>query len=131
MSSVNKAIILGRLGADPEIRTVGDNTFATVRVATTETWKDKSGQRQESTEWHTVTLFNKLADIAGKYLKKGSSVYFEGKIKTRKWQDKDGADRYTTEVHASEMRLLGGKSGGDSEPAAKSNDQGAGNDFPF
>jgi len=112
MSSVNKVILVGNLGADPEIRTFSDgNSVCTLRMATTEKWRDKaSGEPKEVTEWHRVVLFRQLGEIAGRYLKKGSSVYIEGKLKTRKWQDKSGLDRFTTEIEATEMRMLGSRS---------------------
>lgn len=111
MSSVNKAIIVGRLGKDPEIRYMPNgDAVANVTVATSETWRDKqSGEKKETTEWHRVVFFRKLAEIASQYLKKGSQVYIEGKITTRKWQDKDGQERYTTEIVANEMTMLGGR----------------------
>ena len=111
MSSVNKAIILGNLGNDPEMRYLpSGEAVANLSIATTETWKDKSGQKQESTEWHKVSFFGKTAEVCGQYLKKGSSVYVEGSIKTRKWTDKDGIDRYSTEIRGDKMQMLGGKS---------------------
>jgi single-strand DNA-binding protein len=98
-NGINKVILVGNLGADPEVRQLPNgNTVANLRIATSETWKDNSGQKQERTEWHTVTMFGKVADVAGQYLTKGSKVYIEGKLRTRKWQDKNGNDRYTTEV---------------------------------
>lgn len=111
---VNKAIILGTLGKDPEVKyTAGGNAVASISVATNESWKDKNtGENVEKTEWHRIVLFGKLADIAGQYLKKGAQVYFEGKIQTRKWQDQNGQDRYTTEIVANEMQMLGGSSQG-------------------
>ncbi len=112
MASLNKAILIGNLGADPETRymTNGD-CVCNIRLATTDTWKDKaSGEQREATEWHRVVLYRRLAEVASEYLKKGSQVYIEGRIKTRKWQDKDGQDRYTTEVEATEMKMLGGRS---------------------
>jgi len=115
MASVNKVILIGNLGKDPETRYLpnGDAVCNFV-VATSETWKDKStGEKQEATEWHRINVFRKLAEICGQYLKKGSPVYIEGKLKTRKWQDKDGQDRYTTEIIADEMRMLGGKPTGE------------------
>lgn len=118
MSSVNKVIIVGRLGADPEVRTFqsGDKV-ANLRVATSESWKDKqTGERQERTEWHTVAIFGGMAEVAERYLKKGSQVYLEGQLQTRKWQDQSGADRYSTEVvlrpFAGSLTLLGGAPGG-------------------
>ena len=113
MASVNKVILVGNLGADPDVRYMpnGDQV-TTVRLATTESWKDKnSGEKREMTEWHRVVFYRKLAEIAGQYLRKGSQVYLEGRIKTRKWQDKDGQDRYTTEIEATEMQMLGGRQG--------------------
>ena len=114
MASVNKVIIVGNLGKDPETRYAPSGDAVTnIFVATTETWKDKaSGEKREATEWHRVVFFGKLAEIAGQYLKKGSQVYLEGKLKTRKWQDKDGQDRFTTEINADEMKMLGSKGDG-------------------
>jgi single-strand DNA-binding protein len=115
MASINKVILIGNLGADPETRYTASNDAVTnIRIATTETWKDKSGEKQERTEWHNVVFFGKLAEIAGEYLKKGRQVYVEGSLRTRKWQDKNGQDRYTTEVVASDMKMLGSRSGGTS-----------------
>ena len=112
MASVNKVILVGNLGRDPETRYMPDGGAITnISIATTSTWKDKSGEKQEATEWHRVAFFGKLAEIAGEYLKKGSQVYVEGKLKTRKWQDKDGQDKYTTEVIADAMQMLGGRQG--------------------
>jgi len=128
---VNKAIIVGTLGRDPEVKyTAGGSAVVNVSVATNESWKDKStGENVEKTEWHRIVIFGKLAEIAAQYLKKGSQVYFEGKIQTRKWQDQSGQDRYSTEIVANEMQMLGGRadaSGGtadfkpqQSQPAAK------------
>jgi single-strand DNA-binding protein len=123
MASVNKVILIGNLGADPETRYLPSGDAVTnIRIATTDAWKDKSGEKQEHTEWHRVAFFGKLAEIAGEYLKKGSPVYVEGRIRTRKWQDKDGQDRYSTEIVADRMQLLGGRAGGSEamprEPAA-------------
>lgn len=117
---VNKAIILGTLGQDPEIRYTGSGAaVATVSIATNEQWKDKNtGETQERTEWHRVVFFSRLAEIVGEYLRKGSQVYVEGRIQTRKWQDKEGNDRYTTEIVANEMQMLGGKSSSDAPPPA-------------
>lgn len=114
---INKVIIVGNLGADPEVRyTQGGNAVATISVATSESWRDKqTGETQEKTEWHRVVLFSRLGEIAGEYLKKGSKVYIEGRLQTKKWQDPDGQDRYTTEIIAGEMQMLdgpGGASGG-------------------
>lgn len=112
MSSVNKAIILGRLGRDPEVRyTQGGEAVANLSVATSERWKDKNGEKQERTEWHRVTLWGRTAEIAGEYLKKGSLCYVEGRLQTRKYTDKDGVERYTTEVVGDQLRLLSGQGG--------------------
>src|SRR5574340_280924 len=110
MSSVNKVIILGRLGKDPETRYMTNGEAVTnFSIATSETWKDKSGEKQEKVEWHNITAYRKLGEIIGEYVKKGSLIYIEGKLQTRKWQDKDGKDRYTTEIIADHMQMLGGK----------------------
>ena len=112
MASVNKVILIGNLGRDPETRYMPDGGAVTnVSVATTEAWKDKNGEKQEKTEWHRVAFFGKLAEIAGEYLKKGSQVYVEGRLQTRKWQDKDGQDKYTTEIVANAMQMLGSRQG--------------------
>lgn len=112
MASVNKVILIGNLGQDPEVRYMPNgDAVANMTVATSEKWKDKNGEKQEKTEWHRVTLYRKVAEIAGEYLTKGSSVYIEGKLETRKWTDKAGAERYTTEIIASEMKMLGKKDG--------------------
>ena len=122
MASVNKVILIGNLGADPETRYLpSGDAITNIRIATTEAWKDKGGEKQEHTEWHRIAFFGKQAEIAGQYLKKGSPVYVEGRIRTRKWQDKDGQDRYSTEIVADRMQLLGSRGGGDTmarEPAA-------------
>jgi len=111
--SVNKVILVGRLGKDPETRYMTSGEAVTnATLATSENWKDKSGEKQERTEWHNLVFYRRLAEIAGEYLKKGSQVYIEGKIQTRKWQDKEGKDRYTTEIVVNEMQMLGAKSGG-------------------
>ena len=113
MASVNKVILIGNLGRDPEVRYLPDGGAITnVSIATTESWKDKNGEKQEKTEWHRVAFFGKLAEIAGEYLKKGSQVYVEGRLQTRKWQDKDGNDKYTTEIVADRMQMLGSRQGG-------------------
>lgn len=111
---VNKAIIVGTLGQDPEIRyTANGGAVANISVATNESWRDKAtGEAQERTEWHRIVMFGKLAEIAQQYLKKGSQGYFEGRIQTRKWQDNEGKDRYSTEIVANEMQMLGGRAGG-------------------
>ena len=115
MASINKVMLIGNLGKDPEIRYMpSGDAIANLTLATTENWKDKAGEKQEKTEWHRVSMFGRMAEIAGEYLKKGSSVYIEGKLQTRKWQDKEGNDRYTTEIVANEMKMLGSRaSGGD------------------
>jgi len=111
---VNKVILIGNLGKDPEVRYMPSGSAVTnVTIATSESWKDKqSGEQQERTEWHNIVFFNRLAEIAGEYLKKGSKVYVEGSLRTRKWQDKEGKDRYTTEIVAGEMQMLDSKGGG-------------------
>lgn len=111
MASVNKTTLVGNLGADPEIRYMPDGTAtATLAIATTDAWKDRTtGEKKEKTEWHRVVFFKGLAEIAEKYLKKGSQIYVEGKLRTRKWTDKDGIDRYTTEIVGREMQMLGKK----------------------
>src|SRR5919109_2842380 len=113
MASVNKVIIVGNLGADPETKYLPSGDAVTnIRVATTDKWKDKaSGEMKEATEWHRIAFFGRLAEIAGEYLKKGSQVYVEGRIRTRKWQDKEGQDRYSTEIVADGMQMLGSRSG--------------------
>ncbi|TVQ04973.1 MAG: single-stranded DNA-binding protein [Balneolaceae bacterium] len=120
MSSLNKAMIIGRLGQDPEVRYTQSNTaFANMSVATSEKYKDRNGELQETTEWHRVVVWGRLAEICQEYLKKGSLVYFEGPIQTREWEDKDGQKRYTTEIKALNMQMLDsrGGSGGSSAPA--------------
>ncbi len=114
MASVNKVTLIGNLGRDPEVRyTPNGAAVCNVSIATTRNWKDKnSGDKVEETEWHRVVFYDRLAEIAGEYLKKGRSVYVEGRLKTRKWQDKDGKDNYTTEIVAEQMQLLGGREGG-------------------
>ena len=123
MASVNKVILVGNLGRDPETRyTTGGDAVTNIRVATTDTWKDKNGEKQEKTEWHTVVFFGRQAEIAGEYLKKGRQVYVEGRLQTRKWQDKEGQDRYTTEIVADRMQMLGSREGSGapaSEPAER------------
>lgn len=125
--SVNKVILVGRLGKDPETRYMTNGEAVTnATLATSENWKDKSGEKQEKTEWHNLVFYRRLAEIAGEYLKKGSQVYVEGKLQTRKWQTKEGQDRYTTEIIVNEMQMLGSKSGGgnfevvESKPASLS-----------
>jgi single-strand DNA-binding protein len=110
MASVNKAIILGNLGNDPEVRYMPNGDAAcNFSVATTEKYKDKGGEQKEQTEWHRVSFFGKLAEVCGEYLKKGSAVYVEGRIQTRKWTDKEGVERYTTEIRGDRMQMLGGR----------------------
>ena len=136
MASVNKVILVGNLGADPDVRYMpnGDQV-TTVRLATTESWKDKnSGEKREITEWHRVVFYRKLAEIVGQYSKKGSQLYVEGRIRTRKWQDKDGQDRYTTEIEGLELQMLGSRQG-TSTPNPASGGAGCGadsdQDIPF
>lgn len=113
---VNKVILIGNLGADPEVRYMpSGGAVVNINIATTDSWKDKNtGDRQERTEWHRVVFFNKLAEIAGEYLRKGSQVYVEGSLRTRKWQGQDGQDRYTTEVVVTDLQMLGGRNGSSS-----------------
>ena len=151
--SVNKVILIGRLGKDPETRYMTNGEAVTnATLATSENWKDKSGEKQEKTEWHNLVFYRRLAEIAGEYLKKGSQIYVEGKLQTRKWQTKEGQDRYTTEIVVNEMTMLGGKSSGSGSfevvesksdapsssassakpaPAAKSNFDNFDDDIPF
>ena len=121
MASVNKAIIVGNLGRDPEVRYLpGGDAVARITVATTDKFKDKqTGEAREQTEWHRISFFGKLAEIAGQYLKKGSQVYVEGSIHTRKWTDKDGQEKYSTEIKGQSMRMLGGKPEGQSSAPAR------------
>lgn len=110
MASLNRVMLIGNLGRDPEVRYMTNGeAVANFSIATTESWKGKDGQKQEKTDWHNIIMFRKLAEIAGQYLKKGSSVYVEGKLQTRKWQDKSGQDRYTTEIIADVLKMLDGK----------------------
>ena len=113
MASVNKVILIGNLGKDPETRYApSGDAICNITLATTDTWRDKAtGEKREATEWHRVVFFGKLAEIAGQYLRKGSAAYIEGSLRTRKWQDKDGQDRYTTEIRADEMKMLGSRQG--------------------
>jgi len=113
MPSVNKLILLGNLGRDPELRFLPNgDAVCNFSIATTDSWKDKAGEKQEKTEWHNIVMYRKLAEIAGEYLKKGRPVYLEGRLQTRKWQTKDGQDRYTTEIVADNMQMLGGRDTG-------------------
>src|SRR2546429_9623008 len=108
MASVNKVILIGNLGRDPETRyTTGGDAVTNIRIATTDTWKDKAGEKQEKTEWHSVVFFGRQAEIAGEYLKKGRQIYVEGRLQTRKWQDKEGRERYTTASGAGRRRICG------------------------
>ena len=119
MASVNKVILVGNLGRDPETRYMpSGDAITNITIATTDSWKDKAtGEKRDATEWHRIAFFGKLAEIAGQYLKKGSQVYVEGSLRTRKWQDKDGQERYTTEIRADSMQMLGGRAGAGSGPA--------------
>ncbi|RMX08869.1 single-stranded DNA-binding protein [Corticibacter populi] len=119
MASLNKVTLIGNLGRDPELRTFPDGgRVCNVSLATTETWKDReTGERREQTEWHNVVFNNKLAEIAGEYLEKGSSIYVEGRLRTRKWQDKDGVNRYTTEIRGDSMKMLGSPRKGNNSDA--------------
>lgn len=136
---LNKVTLIGNLGADPDVRYLpSGEPVANLRVATTERYKDKAGVQQEETEWHRVSFFGKQAEVCGKYLKKGSQVYIEGKIKTRKWQDNSGQDQYTTEIKGSEMKMLGGRSSAPADtsapapaPAGQANGGGQNDDIPF
>jgi len=129
---INKVIIIGSLGRDPELRqTAGGSAVANLNIATTEAWKDKqTGEKKETTEWHRVVLFGKTAEIAGEYLKKGRTVYIEGRLQTRKWQDKDGADRYSTEIVGSDMQMLGGGEGRGEGGRQSGGDPAWGSDLP-
>ncbi|MFP5405173.1 MAG: single-stranded DNA-binding protein, partial [Gammaproteobacteria bacterium] len=128
MAAVNKVILIGNLGRDPESRsTPSGSAICNVSIATTRNWKDKaSGERREETEWHRVVFFDRLAEIAGEYLRKGRSVYVEGRLKTRKWTDKDGVERYSTEVIAEEMQMLGSREGGGDEGGYSGGSRGGG-----
>ncbi len=143
MASVNKAIIIGNLGKDPEVRySASGVAVCNVSVATTRAWKTKEGEKQEETEWHRVVFYDKLAEIPGEYLKKGRPVYVEGRLKTRKWQDKDGVDKYTTEIVCDHMQMLGARDDAPAErkvekvPPKQAQKQGGGfdsmdDDIPF
>jgi single-strand DNA-binding protein len=134
MASVNKVILVGNLGRDPETRyTTGGDAVTNIRLATTDTWKDKNGEKQEKTEWHSIVFYGRQAEIAAEYLKKGRQIYVEGRLQTRKWQDKEGQDRYTTEIVADRMQMLGnreGAGGGSSEPPAERERERAGAGAP-
>lgn len=139
MASVNKVILIGNLSADPERRAFPNgDTVANLRLATTDKWKDRqTGEDREQTEWHRIVLYRRLAEIAAQYLKKGAPVYIEGRLRTRKWQDKDGQDRYTTEVEASELRMLGAAPGKNTDRNSPPMNSTAGStydpgeDYPF
>lgn len=137
MASVNKVIILGNLGADPETRFLPSGDAVTnIRVATTDRYKDKAtGEMKEVTEWHRIAFFGRLAEVAGEYLKKGSAVYVEGKLQTRKWTNKDGVDQYSTDIRADQMQMLGSKGDAPEKPKPKSGDAGGfasmADDIPF
>ena len=124
MPSVNKVMLLGNLGRDPEVRTFPNgDSVCNFSIATSTSWKDKaSGEKKEKTEWHNIVMYRKLAEIAGEYLKKGSSIFVEGSLQTRKWQTKEGQDRYTTEVVADTMQMLGGKDNRTDEPSKSDDD---------
>ena len=121
MASVNRVTIIGNVGKDPEVRFTQDGSaICNISVATSSSWKDKTtGEKREETEWHKVVFYKRLAEIAGEYLRKGRSVYIEGRLKTRKWQNKEGVDQYTTEIIADQMQMLGGRDDGDSAPAER------------
>jgi single-strand DNA-binding protein len=127
---INKVILVGNLGADPETRAMpSGTTVANLRIATSESWRDKqSGEQQERTEWHRVVLFGRLGEVAAEYLKKGSQVYIEGSLRTRKWQDKSGVERYSTEIVGNDMQMLGGRGGGGAAGAAPGGGGGGGYD---
>ncbi|GKS69569.1 single-strand binding protein [Nitrosomonas sp. PY1] len=126
MASINKVILIGNLGKDPETRYMSSGEAVTnITLATTDTWKDKNGEKQEKTEWHRVTFYRKLAEIAGEYLKKGRSVYVEGRLETRKWTDKNGIERYTTDIIATDMKMLGSRTGSGSFEAPVDHEENA------
>lgn len=137
MAGVNKVILVGRLGADPEIRyTPSGAAVANFTLATSENWKDKDGQKQEKTEWHKIVVFSKLAEICGEYLNKGKQIYIEGRIQTRSWEDRDGNKKYTTEIVANQMQMLGSpgqkqQSAPSSAPRAGENEPPELDDIPF
>jgi single-strand DNA-binding protein len=130
MASVNKVILVGNLGRDPEVRLMANGeAVCNFSIATTDSWKDKSGTKQEKTEWHNIVMYRKLAEIAGEYLKKGRPVYIEGRLQTNKWQTKEGQDRYTTEIVADQMQMLGGRDAAPpNQPDVGASNQG---DDPF
>jgi len=121
MASVNKVILIGNLGKDPDTRYMSNGDAVTrITLATTDTWKDKSGEKKEKTEWHTVVFYRKLAEIAGEYLKKGRSVYVDGRLETKKWTDKNGVERYTTQIIADDMKMLGNRPADDQQQSNQS-----------
>ena len=124
MPSVNKVILMGNLGKDPEVRFMPNgDAVCNFSIATTDSWKDKAGERQEKTEWHNIVMYRRLAEIAGEYLKKGRPVYIEGRLQTRKWQTKEGQDRYTTEIIADSMQMLGGRDGASAQLGSNTEDK--------
>jgi single-strand DNA-binding protein len=124
MPSVNKVILMGNLGKDPEVRFMPNgDAVCNFSIATTDSWKDKAGERQEKTEWHNIVMYRRLAEIAGEYLKKGRPVYIEGRLQTRKWQTKEGQDRYTTEIIADSMQMLGGRDGASAQLGSNAEDK--------
>jgi single-strand DNA-binding protein len=130
MPSVNKVILMGNLGRDPEVRFMPNgDAVCNFSIATTDSWKDKAGERQEKTEWHNIVMYRRLAEIAGEYLKKGRPVYLEGRLQTRKWQTKEGQDRYTTEVIADSMQMLGGRDGAPTQESQPSSQPEARDEF--
>jgi single-strand DNA-binding protein len=130
MPSVNKVILMGNLGRDPEVRFMPNgDAVCNFSIATTDSWKDKAGERQEKTEWHNIVMYRRLAEIAGEYLKKGRPVYLEGRLQTRKWQTKEGQDRYTTEVIADSMQMLGGRDGAPSQESQPNSQPEARDEF--
>ena len=130
MPSVNKVILMGNLGRDPEVRFMPNgDAVCNFSIATTDSWKDKAGERQEKTEWHNIVMYRRLAEIAGEYLKKGRPVYLEGRLQTRKWQTKEGQDRYTTEVIADSMQMLGGRDGAPAQESQASSQPDTKNEF--
>jgi single-strand DNA-binding protein len=130
MPSVNKVILMGNLGRDPEVRFMPNgDAVCNFSIATTDSWKDKAGERQEKTEWHNIVMYRRLAEIAGEYLKKGRPVYLEGRLQTRKWQTKEGQDRYTTEVIADSMQMLGGRDGAPAQESQTSSQPDTKNEF--
>lgn len=135
MASLNKVMLIGNLGKDPEVRfTASGQAVASFSLATSETYKDKSGEKVEKTEWHNITLWGKLAEIAGEYLSKGKTIYVEGRLQTRKWQDKSGNDRYTTEIVGDKMQMLsakGERSGGGDSSSAQKNSASSYEEPPF